>query len=86
MLTDLLIEYRNGDAFLDTNLLILYLIGKYQPTYVPKFKRTTMYSEQDSHWLNGYVSQFSKIVVTPQVLAEAWNFWKKYLNTDSRSF
>ncbi|WP_422475592.1 hypothetical protein [Endozoicomonas sp. ALB032] len=62
---------------MDTNLLILYLIGKYQPTYVPKFKRTTMYSEQVFHWLNGYVSQFSKIVVTPQVLAEAWNFLEK---------
>lgn len=86
MLTDLLIQYRNGGAFLDTNLLVLYLVGKYQPTYVPKFKRTTMYSEQDFHWFDGYVSQFSKIVVTPQVLAEAWNFLEKYPNTDSKSF
>ncbi|WP_252177257.1 hypothetical protein [Endozoicomonas sp. 4G] len=86
MLTDLLIQYRDGGAFLDTNLLILYLVGKYEPAYVPKFKRTTMYTEQDYHWLNGYVSQFSKIVVTPQVLAEAWNFLEKIPEHKFRKF
>ena len=51
--------------------------GSYDPAFVPKFKRTAMYTEQDFHWLNDYVSKFSRIVVTPQVLAETWNFLEK---------
>ncbi|WP_257288527.1 hypothetical protein [Endozoicomonas sp. SESOKO2] len=77
MLADLLVRYKKQGAFLDTNLLVLYLVGKYEPEFVPKFKRTAMYTEQDFHWLNEYVSQFSRIVVTPQVLAETWNFLEK---------
>jgi len=36
-----------------------------------------MYSEQDFLYLKGYIDEFSRIVVTPQVLAEAWNLLEK---------
>jgi predicted nucleic acid-binding protein len=64
----------------------MYLIGSYKPSFVPKFKRTSMYTEQDFHWLNEYVSKFSRIVVTPQVLAEAWNFLEKISGRDFQEF
>ena len=77
MLANLLARHRLSGAFLDTNLLVLYLVGSYEPAFVPKFKRTSMYTEQDYQWLKEYVDKFSRIVVTPQVLAEAWNFLEK---------
>lgn len=77
MLTELLIRYRSSGVFLDTNLLVLYLVGSYDADFVSKFKRTSMYTKQDFLWLKEYSEKFSKIVVTPQVLAETWNLIEK---------
>jgi len=77
MLNQLLIKHKSSGVLLDTNLLILYLIGTYDPVFVPKFKRTIMYSIEDFEYLKNYIHQFSKIIVTPQILAESWNFLEK---------
>ena len=77
MLNDLLCKHDSKGVLLDTNLLVLYLVGKYKRDYVTKFKRTNMYTVNDFDWLSEYVSKFAKIVVTPQVLAETWNFIEK---------
>ena len=37
-----------------------------------------MYTTEDYEWLNEYISKFSKIIVTPQILAETWNFVEKF--------
>ena len=45
-----------------------------------------MYTEQDFQWLNEYVAQFTRIIVTPQVLAEAWNFLEKIREKEFKLF
>ncbi len=77
MLEDLIRKHGKQGVFLDTNLLVMFLIGTYDKTLVPRFKRTSMYTTEDFEWLDTYVSRFSKIIVTPQVMAEAWNFVEK---------
>ncbi|WP_404396269.1 PIN domain-containing protein [Pseudoalteromonas phenolica] len=77
MLEELLRQYGKQGVLLDTNLLVMYLIGTYDKSLVPKFKRTSMYTVEDFEWLESYVSRFSKIIVTPQVMAETWNFVEK---------
>ena len=45
-----------------------------------------MYTEQDFHWLNEYISKFSRLIVTPQVLAESWNFLEKIEEKNFQKF
>lgn len=77
MLEILIKKYRLSGVLLDTNLLLLYLIGSFDLTLIKSFKRTAMYTEQEFQWLDEFTRKFSKIVVTPQILAETWNFLEK---------
>lgn len=77
MLEILIKKHRLSGVLLDTNLLLLYLIGSFDLTLIKSFKRTAMYTEQEFQWLDEFTRKFSKIVVTPQILAETWNFLEK---------
>lgn len=62
---------------IDTNLLLLLLIGEYSPQYICHYKRTQKYSIEDFEWICLILKYFSKVVVTPHILAEVWNFAEK---------
>ncbi|QWR78006.1 hypothetical protein [Candidatus Magnetomonas plexicatena] len=76
-LSKCLTKYKRTGVLLDTNLLLLYLVGYYDPNYIKKFKRTFKYSIEDFYFLKDYIERFDKIIITPQVLAEIWNFAEK---------
>lgn len=79
-------RYRKNGVMLDTNLLVMYLIGTYNPELVPEFKRTETYTVDDFEMLQYYVSQFDKLIVTPHVLAETWNFVEKIPKHEFQDF
>jgi hypothetical protein len=66
-------RYRTKGLFVDTNLLILYLVGKANPHRVAQYKRTRAYTEEDFHLIDWFVNQFSLISTTPHVLTEVSN-------------
>lgn len=68
------LQCRDAGILIDTNLLIVLLIGLYNPEYIQNFKRTKSYSKDDFLLLLGYVKRFNKIHVTPYILAETSNF------------
>lgn len=74
-------KYSRNGILLDTNLLLLFLIGAYDIRYIREFKRTCMYDSDDYEWIEIYTGYFSNIFVTPQILAEVWNFAEK-IRTD----
>lgn len=63
---------RTGIA-IDSNLLVLLLIGKYQPSYIPKFKPTASFLSDDLEIVSHFVAQFRSVVISPHVLAETSN-------------
>lgn len=67
---------RNG-IILDTNLLLLMLVGAYSPDYISDYKRTQKYTREDYEWICLILKYFAKVVITPQILAEVWNFAEK---------
>ena len=81
MLDIYLKKHRFNGVFLDTNLLLLYLIGSYDPKYINQFKRTSMYTNEDFDFLKLYVGYFKKVIITPHVLTELWHFLGKIENT-----
>lgn len=66
----LLQKHRGGRVLLDTNLLLLLLVGSFQRERVPAFKRTAHFSLAQFDRLGAVLSEFGKIVTTPHVLTE----------------
>lgn len=77
-IADLIRKYRDNGILLDTNVLLLYLVGSIDPQNVGRFKRTAKYDENDFRILSNLVNLFKTNVTTPHILTEASNF----LNTE----
>ncbi len=59
---------------IDTNMLIVYLVGLYNPDEIPKCKRTRDYKIDDFIFIYELVKNTkAKIIVTPHILAELSN-------------
>lgn len=65
--------YAPKGILVDSNLLLLFLIGAVNRDLIQKFKRTKHYLPEDYDTLVKYLSQFSKRVTTPNVLTEVSN-------------
>ena len=66
----LLAKYKSKGVLIDTNLLLLYFVGLYDPQFVPKFKRTMTFAVDDFFTLLRFFEYFSKVVTTPNILTE----------------
>jgi len=67
---ELLQRYRTRGLLVDTNLLLLYFVGRYDPNRISRFKRTQSFSEDDFLLLASILAFFNKVVVTPNILTE----------------
>ena len=61
-------QYRRKGIIVDTNLLLLVLIGG-TPS-IAGFKRTSGYTTKDYKLLLNVIDQFEKLISTPHILAE----------------
>ncbi|HEX8633214.1 MAG TPA: PIN domain-containing protein [Pyrinomonadaceae bacterium] len=66
----LLGKYKSKGVLIDTNLLLLYFVGLYDPQFVPKFKRTMTFAVEDFFTLLRFFEYFGKVVTTPNILTE----------------
>jgi rRNA-processing protein FCF1 len=66
----LLARYRSKGVLIDTNLLLLYLVGRYDPRRIPKFKRTMIFAIEDFFTLLKFFEYFNEVVTTPNILTE----------------
>ena len=70
----LLNKYKNKGAIIDSGLLLLYFIGKYDINRIKTFKRTKIYSKEEFFIIARLiVEHFSKISTTPNILTEVSN-------------
>ena len=66
-------KYRSRGALIDANLLLVYLIGKYERKLIPSFARTKQYTVEDFLLLDTLVQWFSTVYTTPNILTEVSN-------------
>ena len=66
-------KHRANGLLIDTNLLVLLLVGAVNPNRIPQFKRTRRYSVDDFNTLLEVVTQFERRFATPQIWAEVSN-------------
>jgi len=72
-LTRCIEKYRNKGIVVDTNLLLVYLVGLYSPDQISEFKRTKAYTIDEFHLLRAVLSHFRLLVTTPNILTEVSN-------------
>jgi hypothetical protein len=66
-------HHRDKGLLIDTNLLLLYFIGKNDPNRIGKFKRTMQFTIEEFSLLEKFFKIFSRVVTTPSVLTEVSN-------------
>ena len=78
----LIADYRSRGILIDTNLLLLDVVGRLDPKLVSKHKRTAAYSLEDFILLEELLGLFSKVVTTPHILTEVSNLSAQAGNAD----
>ena len=58
---------------IDSNLLTLWIVGQVSEKEVPRCRRTRHYSIDDYRKLHEYLSQFSNVMITPNIATETSN-------------
>jgi len=60
-------------VLLDSNLLLVWIVGTIDPLLVPKFTRTSAYSTDDFDMLVTYIERFDERLILPNVATEVNN-------------
>ncbi|MEN3333677.1 MAG: hypothetical protein V7641_3042 [Blastocatellia bacterium] len=78
-------RYRSKGILIDTNLLLLHFIGKYDPRRIVSFERTRSraFTVEDFILLESIFAYFDKVITTPNILTEVSNLSGK-LSSDER--
>jgi rRNA-processing protein FCF1 len=63
-------KHKAKGVLLDTNLLVLYLIGKVNPRRILNHKRTASYDLDDFKLLDFLIGRFGRLVASPHVLSQ----------------
>ncbi len=67
-------KYRKRGILVDTNLLLLYVVGAYDANHIERFKRTSTFTADDFDLLARLLGNFEAIATTPPILTEVSNF------------
>ncbi len=69
----LIARYRTKGILIDTDLLLLYFVGSYDPAWIGRFKRTITFTPEDFEQLAALIHYFEIVMTTPNVLTEVSN-------------
>ena len=70
----LIMSKRRVGLFLDTNILLLLLVGQYVVDLISRFKRTQIFVPDDFELLTRVTALFERLVTSPQILSEVNSF------------
>lgn len=70
----LLTKHRTRGVLVDAGLLLVYVVGAYDPLWIDRFKHTSAFAEDDFELLDRLLGHFDTAATTPPVLTEVSNF------------
>ena len=79
-LLKLIQTYKNKGLLIDTNILLLYIVGSFDPILIRDFKRTANFNEDDFDIVSKFIRLFDFLITTPHILTEVSNFIDKRQN------
>ncbi len=69
----LLQKYRKKGLLIDTNLLLLYIVGSFNIELIREFKRTSHFTTDDFYLVSDFLELFDSKITTPHILTEVSN-------------
>lgn len=69
----LITKYSSKGILIDTNILLLYFVGSFDPVLITRFKRTVQFTIEDYEILLVLIHPFKKLLTTPNILTEVSN-------------
>lgn len=73
-LIKLLQKHKQKGILVDTNLMLLYLVGLFDPYLIRNFSRTAMFTENDFERVSKFIDYFDTKIIVPHVLTEVSDF------------
>jgi hypothetical protein len=70
---ELVAKYRNKGVLVDTNLLVILLVGTFDRGQLRNCRATKAFVEGDFDLLNAFLRQFNFLITTPHILTEVSN-------------
>ncbi|RCJ37915.1 hypothetical protein A6770_14095 [Nostoc minutum NIES-26] len=70
LINSLVRRYHQKEILVDTNILLLFLVGSVNPERITKFNRTQQFIPEDYELLLEFIARFHKLVTTPNILTE----------------
>ncbi|MBG1264426.1 PIN domain-containing protein [Nostoc commune] len=70
LIASLIRRYCQKWILIDTNILLLFLVGSVNKERITKFNRTQQFIPQDYELLLAFIAKFQKLVTTPNILTE----------------
>lgn len=70
MINKLIPRYARNGILVDTNILLLFFLGSFDPSQIPRYDRTAQFTAEDYDTLLALLQRFDKIVTTPNILTE----------------
>ena len=79
-------KYYSKGIIIDTNLLILLLVGIYDINFINKFKVAQKYFKEDYNILYNFIHNFNTIFITPHILTELSNLSMKMNDNEFKKY
>ena len=72
-LLKLIQTYKQKGLLIDTNILLLYIVGSIDINSIRNFRRTAHFTEKDFYIVSKFIDYFVVKITTPHILTEASN-------------
>ncbi len=70
-------RYRTKGVLVDTNILVLDLVGSFNVELIPRFRATKTFQKDDYTILRRFLGRFEVTATTPNILSEASNLLRQ---------
>lgn len=82
---NLINQYRSKGILVDSNILLLYFVGMVRQERISQFPRTEQFTGRDFDLLLTFLSDFTTVATTPNILTEVSSFINKLGEPDRSS-
>ena len=69
-LTQLVLKYNQKGIFIDSEILLLFVVGSKDPRLIRKFGRTANFDENDFNLVSQFIDKFHYKITSPHILTE----------------
>ena len=70
------------DVIIDTNIFILFLVGQINENKITNYSRNSIYSKEDYYFLLKILSEYDRIITSPNILTEVDNILNRITGED----